>query len=178
MHATSGCEPQAAVPGVQAKIASENDYTANAAITAAMHGFLAATIGTYHDYIRPAPEPQRAGPGQTSTLSKGIMRALSAPIRFASGMSGRLSSSRRRGPRAVPAAALPPAVFVPEDNIIYGEAGWRFHHDLFAAALSTPAEQDFAGALMETVMWTVRRQHSAALVSRAVACTRGRPAIL
>lgn len=140
----------------QVTVTSERDYSANAAITAAMHGFLAATVGTYHDFIKPPPQAEVAS--KSSSISQGILRALSAPIRFASDMSGRLRSSRGGGvgPRSSAGVdTAPVAMFMPEDNIVYGEGGWRFHHDQFAAALPTAEERTFADALIATKMWPV-----------------------
>lgn len=151
---------------MQATTTSPDDYTFNEAITTAMHGFLAATIGTYRDHIKPPPSAGLDRQPGKSSFSKGLLRALSAPIRFASDVSGRLRSSRTsRLPAGSGAASPPPtAMFMPEDNIIFGEAGWRFHHDQFAATQAAPEARALADLLIKTKLWTVRlRSPSSAL---------------
>lgn len=122
-----------------------------------MHTFLAATIGAFRDHVKPPPKAGRLGRSGMSRLSSRLFRALSAPIRFASDVSGRLRSGRSgRTTRGAGAAGeAPVAMFMPEDNIIYGTGGWRFHHDQFAAALATPEHRALADTLIHTKLWTV-----------------------
>eukprot|EP00892_Ulva_mutabilis_P012632 jgi/Ulvmu1/9741/UM055_0081.1 len=158
---------------LKAHVTSPNDYTCNAAITSAMHGFLAATLGTYRDHIKGPAAACRAATASsgTSKFSKSLMRALSAPLRLASDMSGRLRSvrsarvERRRGGAATAVAPAAP-VFMPEDHIVNGEGGWRFHHEQFAAALATQQQRELAGLLIQTTLWAKFIQDRIALMQQ------------